>query len=101
MGCATQAQNTSALAIVHVHPPFAVALSMAVEGAIIPIDSKSSYLFRKVPVIQTASTVGSEDVAKLASEVLRKYKIFMLRGHGSFSTGPVLVHNQVKYLEMW
>ncbi len=83
-------QNTSALAIVHVHPPYAVALSMAVEGAIIPIDSEGSYLFRKVPVVQTASTVGSADVAKLAAEMLREYKIFMLRGHGSFSTGPVL-----------
>ena len=70
-------QNTSALAIVHVHPPFAVALSMAVEDAIIPIDSEGSYLFRKVPVVQTETTVGSKDVAKLAAEMLREYKIFM------------------------
>lgn len=83
-------QNTSALAIVHVHPPFAVALSMVVEDAIFPIDSEGSYLFRKVPVVQTETTVGSKDVAKVAAEMLREYKIFMLRGHGCFSTGPVL-----------
>lgn len=83
-------QNTSALAIVHVHPPFAVALSMAVEDAIIPIDSEGSYLFRKVPVVHTETTVGSKDVAKLAAKMLREYKIFMLRGHGCFSIGPVL-----------
>ena len=83
-------QNTSALAIVHVHPPYAVALSMAVKDAIIPIDSEGSYLFRRVPVVQTETTVGSKDVAKLAAEMLREYKIFMLRGHGCFSTGPVL-----------
>lgn len=83
-------QNTCALAIVHVHPPYAVAISMATEGAIIPIDSEGSYLFRKVPVVQTETTVGSKDVAKLAAEVLREYKIFMLRGHGCFSIGPVL-----------
>ena len=39
-------QKTSALAIVHVHPPYAVAQSMCVEDAIIPIDSEGSYLFR-------------------------------------------------------
>jgi L-fuculose-phosphate aldolase len=83
-------QNTSALAIVHVHPPYAVALSLCVEDAIIPIDSEGSYLFRKIPVVQTEATVGSKDVARVASEVLREYKIFMLRGHGCFSTGPVL-----------
>lgn len=82
--------NTSALAIVHVHPPFAVAQSMCVEDAIIPIDSEGSYLFRKVPVIQTETTVGSKDVANIAAQILREYKIFMLRGHGCFSIGPVL-----------
>ncbi len=83
-------QNTSALAIVHVHPPYAVALSMAVEDAIIPIDSEGSYLFRRVPIAQTATTVGSKDVAILSAKILREYKTFMLRGHGCFSIGPVL-----------
>jgi L-fuculose-phosphate aldolase len=82
--------NTPALAIVHVHPPFAVALSMCMDDAIIPMDSEGSYLFRKVPVLQTETTVGSKDVAKIAAQVLREYKIFMLRGHGCFSIGPVL-----------
>jgi L-fuculose-phosphate aldolase len=83
-------QNTSALAIVHVHPPHAVALTMALKDAIIPIDSEGSYLFRKVPVVHTETTVGSKEVAKLAAQMLREYKIFMLRGHGCFSIGPVL-----------
>ncbi len=83
-------QNTSALAIVHVHPPFAVALSMTLEDAIIPIDSEGSYLFRRVPIAQTATTVGSKDVAILSAKILREYKTFMLRGHGCFSIGPVL-----------
>jgi L-fuculose-phosphate aldolase len=65
-------QNTSALAIVHVHPPHAVALTMALKDAIIPIDSEGSYLFRNVPVVQTETTVGSKDVAKLAAQVLRE-----------------------------
>jgi L-fuculose-phosphate aldolase len=83
-------QNTSALAIVHVHPPYAVAQSLCVQDAIIPIDSEGSYLFRKVPVVQTESTVGSKEVANVAARMLREYKIFLLRGHGCFSIGPVL-----------
>jgi len=83
-------QNTSALAIVHVHPPFAVAQSLCVDDAIIPIDSEGSYLFRSVPVVHTETTVGPKDVAKLAAKMLREYRIFILRGHGCFSIGPVL-----------
>jgi len=40
--------------------------------------------------VQTEKTVGSKDVAKLAAQMLREYKIFMLRGHGCFSIGPVM-----------
>ena len=68
-------QNTSALAIVHVHPPFAVAQSMCVEDAIIPIDSEGSYLFRKVPVVHTETTVGSKDVAKIAAKICNRIEI--------------------------
>lgn len=83
-------QNTSALAIVHVHPPHAVALSLVEPEAIIPIDNEGSYVLRKVPIVQTELTTGSKEVARLAAEMLREYKIFMLRGHGCFSTGPLL-----------
>jgi L-fuculose-phosphate aldolase len=83
-------KNTSALAIVHVHPPHAIALSMVEEDAIIPIDNEGSYVFRKVPIIQAEQTTGSKEVAKLASAGLREYKLVMLRGHGCFSTGAVL-----------
>ncbi|HEX7973282.1 MAG TPA: aldolase [Anaerolineales bacterium] len=82
--------NTSALAIVHVHPPYAVALSMVEKDAIIPIDNEGSYVFRRVPIIQAEMTTGSKEVAKLAAQGLREYKLIMLRGHGCFSTGPVL-----------
>lgn len=83
-------QRTSALAVVHVHPPVAVALSLVEEDAIVPIDNEGSYIFHKVPIIQAERTTGSKEVAKLASEGLREYKLVMLRGHGCFSTGAVL-----------
>ncbi|HEC34129.1 MAG TPA: aldolase [Chloroflexi bacterium] len=83
-------RNTSALAIVHVHPPYAVALSLVEQDAIIPIDNEGSYVLHKVPIIQAEFTTGSKEVAKLASAALREYKLVMLRGHGCFSIGPVL-----------
>jgi L-fuculose-phosphate aldolase len=83
-------QNTSALAVVHVHPPHAVALSLVEEDAIIPVCNEGSYCFKKIPIIQTELTTGSKEVAKLASQWLREYKLIMLRGHGCFSTGPML-----------
>ncbi len=82
-------QNTSALAIAHVHPPIAVALSL-VEDEIIPIDNEGSYTLHKVPVIQAELTTGSKQVAALASQTLREYKVVFLRGHGVFSTGQML-----------
>ncbi len=83
-------KNTSALAIVHVHPPHAIALSMIEQDEIIPIDNEGSYVFHKIPIIQTELTTGSKEVAKLASARLRDYKLIMLRGHGCFSIGAVL-----------
>jgi len=83
-------QRTSALAVVHCHPPHAVSLSLVEEDAIIPMDNEGSYLLRKIPIFQTEKTAGSKDVAKLAADKLREYKIVLLRGHGVFSTGPVL-----------
>ncbi len=83
-------QGTPALAIVHVHPPIAVALSMVEKEAIFPIDNEGSYNLRKVPIIQAELTTGSKEVAKIAPRFLREYKMIMLRGHGCFSVGPVL-----------
>jgi L-fuculose-phosphate aldolase len=83
-------KNTSALAVVHVHPPHAIALSLVEKEAIIPVCNEGSYCFKKIPIIQTELTTGSKEVARLASQGLREYKLIMLRGHGCFSTGPML-----------
>jgi L-fuculose-phosphate aldolase len=81
--------NTSALAVVHAHPPYATLLSM-VSDELVPVDSEGSYLFKKVPVVSVEKTVGSQESAQLVSEALKDYKIVMLRGHGSFARGDLL-----------
>ncbi|PLX43143.1 MAG: fuculose phosphate aldolase [Deltaproteobacteria bacterium] len=80
---------TSALAIVHTHPPHATALSLS-QDAIVPVDSEGSYLLHKVPVVEAAKTIGSSEVAEVIPPALRDHKVAMLRGHGSFAVGELL-----------
>jgi len=82
-------QETTAMAIVHAHPVNAVVVSMD-RDEIIPLDSEGSYLLHKVPVVATEHTVGAEEVKEVMPEMLKEYKIVMLRGHGSFAIGQML-----------
>lgn len=81
--------ETSALAIVHAHPPFAIALSMD-EDEIVPIDTEGIYYFKSIPVIDAGLTVGSDEVAEKLPPLLQNYKAAMIRGHGSFAGGQML-----------
>jgi len=82
-------QATSALAIVHTHPPYAIAQSL-VKDEIVPVDSEGSYLLHKVPVVAAQLTAGSTEVAGLLPAWLKEYDIVMLRGHGPFAIGHLL-----------
>ena len=80
-------QGTSAQAIVHAHPPYAIARSLMCDE-IVPIDSEGSYLLHKVPVVHTELTAGSKEVADLLPKWLKEYDIVMLRGHGPVRHRP-------------
>jgi len=82
-------QATSALAIVHTHPPYAIAQSL-VKDEIVPVDSEGSYLLHKVPVVAAQLTAGSTEVAGLLPKWLKEYDLVMLRGHGPFAIGHLL-----------
>lgn len=82
-------KRTTAMAIVHAHPVNAIALSLD-QDVIVPLDSEASYVLHKVPVLTAEHTIGSEEVMDIVSEALKKYKIVMLRGHGSFAIGNML-----------
>jgi len=81
--------KTSALAVVHAHPPYATLLSMT-ENEFIPCDSEGSFLFKKIPVVAPEHTIASEEAAEMVSEQLKDYKIVLVRGHGSFARGSTL-----------
>ena len=75
---------TPALAIVHCHPRAAIAYSLS-RDEIVPIDNEASYLLKKVPVIYEEFASGTPEMAKNVAQTLSKYKIVMLRGHGSLA----------------
>ena len=64
--------------------------ALLIEDEIIPVDSEGSYFLHKVPVIALEVTAGSEEMTEAIPSVLKKYKICVLRGHGTFSTGQLL-----------
>ncbi len=80
---------TPALAVVHCHPRTAIAFSLSREE-IVPIDNEASYLLKKVPVIWEEFASGAPEMAIDLATMLQKYKIVMLRGHGSFAIGQTL-----------
>jgi L-fuculose-phosphate aldolase len=82
-------KNTSALAVVHAHPPYAVALSFT-EKEIIPCDVEGRALLSKVPVLSTnvagKTWKASEDIARL----LKEHRVVLVQGHGSFAASQLL-----------
>ncbi|MEM3444690.1 MAG: aldolase [Thermoplasmata archaeon] len=79
-------KNTSALAVVHAHSPYAIAESFTGEE-IIPIDEEGRYYLKKIPVLAVKNAIGSEEVAEKLPPILKKYPAVIVRGHGLFTTG--------------
>ncbi len=64
-------KNTSALAVVHAHPPYAVALSFT-EEEIVPCDLEGQVLLSKVPVLSREAVAKLEDLAGGDSQVTKR-----------------------------
>lgn len=82
-------QGTDAGAVVHAHPPHAIALSLTAEE-IVPVDAEGLYLLGRVPVLDAENSFGSLEVARRLPEILRRHRVAMVRGHGSFAVGETL-----------
>lgn len=83
-------RNTPATAIVHAHPPHAVALSLT-EDEIVPNDDEGRALIGYVPIVgHTPTTIVPEILVDEISKTLQKVRIMMVRGHGSFAIGQIL-----------
>jgi len=83
-------QNTAATAIVHAHPPHAVALSLT-EGEIVPNDDDGRSLISYVPIVgHTPTTIVPGILSDVIAKALTTTRIVMVRGHGSFAIGQIL-----------
>lgn len=79
---------TAAQAILHAHPPYAIALSL-LQDEIDPQDVEGAYLLGKVPVVGAGPGSIAEQ-AEAVAQALKGSPIVMVRGHGSFAIGERL-----------
>ncbi|MBC7086273.1 MAG: aldolase [Methanomethylovorans sp.] len=81
--------NTSAIAIVHAHCPYAVTMSLLQgDGYITPLDSEGQHFLGNIPIVQ--GSMGSEELARNLAKVLAHNKAAIVYGHGTFAIGRVL-----------
>jgi L-fuculose-phosphate aldolase len=93
-------RQTPALAIVHAHPPHAVALSLN-ETEIVPMCTEGLSTLGRVPVLGWNMDVKPGGLADIIAKALKKRHIVMVHGHGSFAVGQLLeeAHNYTTALE--
>jgi L-fuculose-phosphate aldolase len=93
-------QTTPALAIVHAHPPHAVALSLR-ETEIIPPCTEGLPRLGRVPVLGWNMEVKPGGLADIIAKALKQHRIVMVHGHGSFAIGQLLeeAHDYTTTLE--
>ena len=82
-------QETPALAVIHAHPPHAIALSLA-ETEILPTDAEGVCVIGQVPVLGWHMEVKMGGLANIIAQALKQCRIVMVHGHGSFAIGQLL-----------
>jgi len=82
--------NPGVSAVVHAHPPHAIALSLNWDR-IIPVDAEGKFYFTEIPVLAgCGDAISSDCVAELLPVMFAKYRVVMVKGHGSFAAGKDL-----------
>lgn len=83
-------RETKAEAIVHAHPPNAIAISIT-DNKIVPQDAEGIYLFKAAAIVRAHQPIGSEEVARLLPSFLQGINVVaVVKGHGSFAIGKSL-----------
>ena len=80
-------RTTPYRAIVHAHPPYAVAASL-VADEIRPLDSEGEMFCPTIPV--TTRAPGTQGLADAVAEEMRHNKLVIAHGHGTFAAGAML-----------
>lgn len=83
-------KNTPALAVIHAHPPYTVALSLILDE-IIPQDMEGKRLLRRLSVIDPELPVKNmSSFENSITEALSENTIVIIKGHGTYATGQLL-----------
>jgi L-fuculose-phosphate aldolase len=82
-------KNTPAMAVVHAHPPYAVALSFT-EKEIVPRDMEGCTLLSSVPIIDASPEGKTEELAGEIARMMTEARVVLVRGHGSFAASQLL-----------
>jgi L-fuculose-phosphate aldolase len=80
---------TQAQAIVHAHPPHAIALSLSHQD-IKPSGAEGIDLIGRVPVVGWHMEVKPGGLADVIAEALKEHRVIVVHGHGSFAIGQLL-----------
>ena len=82
-------KNTPALAVVHAHPPYAVALSFT-EKEIVPPDIEGRALLSSVPILRTGAKGKAGELSDEIARLLGEHRVVLVRGHGTFAASQLL-----------
>ena len=82
-------QATPAQAVIHAHPPHAIALSLTTTE-IVPNCAEGLAVLGRVPVLGWNMMVKPGELAETIAEALREHRVVMVYGHGSFAVGQLL-----------
>ncbi len=82
-------RETQALAVVHAHPPHAVALSLT-DTEIVPSTVDGFSAIGTVPVLGWGMEVKPGSLSGEIAQALKEQWIVMVHGHGSFAIGQLL-----------
>ncbi|MDH7593482.1 MAG: class II aldolase/adducin family protein [Methanomicrobiales archaeon] len=80
--------NSTFDAILHAHPPHAIALSL-LEWELLPLDSEGRLLAPRVPVVE--GEPGSVELAGSVVRGLSSSPVVIARGHGTFAAASDLL----------
>ena len=91
---------TPAQAVIHAHPPHAIALSLT-SSEIVPNGAEGLAVLGRVPVLGRNMMVKPGELAETIAEALNEHRVVMVHGHGSFAVGQLLedAHNCTTALE--
>ncbi|MDD2523965.1 MAG: class II aldolase/adducin family protein [Endomicrobiaceae bacterium] len=81
--------NPDIKAIAHAHTIYATVISFK-NKIIKPIDSEGAFYLPQIPVLSCEQTICSTEVADKIPELISKYKVAIVKTHGTFAGGKTL-----------